>query len=233
MRKYKELETDDGVTIRPDDQDMCQKYSEDGKLSHVQAPTTHRNKNVRGPFQSSWTHLITPNQNFVEVRCRSLFQRTSIVKRCTSCNAPPTYRKRAADRWSHRNFLPRSSLFMVGKVKKSHGARSGLYDGYCNGVPPIHLFQVEHRIQFESRPMRFLGFSNHENGAPRQEISKWSTVWSTFSRSGWGVVRSTSLAKGGTSKKRPSPHLQKVPTQNNKVSSRTLQTAPVVRIQAP
>jgi hypothetical protein len=32
--------------------------------------------------------------------------------------------------------------------------------------------------------MRFLlGFSNHENGAPRQEISKWSTVCSTFSRS--------------------------------------------------
>jgi hypothetical protein len=43
-------------------------------------------------------------------------------------------------------------------------------------------------------------------GASRQEISKWSTVCSTFSRSGWSVVRSTSLAKGGTSKKRPSPH---------------------------
>jgi hypothetical protein len=35
----------------------------------------------------------------------------------------------------------------------------------------------------------------------RQEISKWSTVCSTFSRSGWSVVRSASLAKGGTSKK--------------------------------
>jgi hypothetical protein len=35
-------------------------------------------------------------------------------------------------------------------------------------------------IQFRSRPMRFLGFSNHEKGAPRQEISKWSTVCSTF-----------------------------------------------------
>jgi hypothetical protein len=30
-----------------------------------------------------------------------------------------------------------------------------------------------------------------------------------FSRSGWSVVRSASLAKGGTLKKRPSPHLHK------------------------
>jgi hypothetical protein len=73
--------------------------------------------------------------------------------------------------------------------------------------------------------MRFLGFYNNEKGAPRQEILKWSTVCSTFSRSGWSVVRSASLAKGGTSKKRPSPCLHKVPTRSNKVSPRTLQTA--------
>jgi hypothetical protein len=70
-----------------------------------------------------------------------------------------------------------------------------------------------------------LGFSYHEKGAPRQEISKWSTVCSTFSRSGWSVVRSAFLAKGGTSKKRPSPHLHKVPTRSNKLSPRTFQTA--------
>jgi hypothetical protein len=46
-----------------------------------------------------------------------------------------------------------------------------------------------------SQPMRYLGFSNHEKGAPRQEISKWSTVCNTFSRSEWSVVRSASLAK--------------------------------------
>jgi hypothetical protein len=40
------------------------------------------------------------------------------------------------------------------------------------GVPPIHFFQTEHRIKFRSRPMRFLGFSNHEAGALRQDISK-------------------------------------------------------------
>jgi hypothetical protein len=51
---------------------------------------------------------------------------------------------------------------MDGKAQKSRGARSGLYGGWCNGVPPIHFFQAEHRIQFGSRPMRFLGFSNHD-----------------------------------------------------------------------
>jgi hypothetical protein len=51
---------------------------------------------------------------------------------------------------------------MVGKAQKSHGTRSGLYGGYSNGVPPIHFLQAEHRIQFRSRPMRFLGSSNHE-----------------------------------------------------------------------
>jgi hypothetical protein len=91
------------------------------------------------------------------------------------------------------------------------------------------FFQAEHRIQFRSRPMRFLGISNHEKGAPRQEISKWSTVCSTFSRNGWSVVRSASLAKGGTSKERPSPHLHKVPTRSNKVSPRTLQTVFVLQ----
>jgi hypothetical protein len=160
----------------------------------------------------------------VEVRWLSLFRSSSLGKRCTSYNAPPTSQERAADRWSLRNFLPRGSLFMDGKSYKSHGARSELYDGCSDGVPLIHFFQAEHRIQFRSRPMRFLGFSNHEKGAPRQEISKWSTVCSTFLRSGWSVVRSASLTKRGTSKKRQSPHIHKVPTRSNKVSPRTLQT---------
>jgi hypothetical protein len=80
-------------------------------------------------------------------------------------------------------------------------------------------------IQSTPRSMRFLGFSDRKKGAPRQEISKWSTVCNTFSRSGWSVVRNTSLTKGGTLKKRPSTHLHKVPTRCNKLSPRTFQKA--------
>jgi hypothetical protein len=87
----------------------------------------------------------------------------------------------------------------IGK-QRSWSYSAGLYDGYSNAVPAIHFFQAEHRIQFRSRPMRFLDFSNNENGAPGQKISKWSTVCNTFWRSGWSVVRRASLAKGGTSK---------------------------------
>jgi hypothetical protein len=61
---------------------------------------------------------------------------------------------------------------MVGKAQKSHGARSEL-----NSV--IVLEKVDRwnpirtsTIQSRSRLMRFLGFSNHEKGAPGQEISK-------------------------------------------------------------
>jgi hypothetical protein len=116
-------------------------------------------------------------------------------------------------------------LFIVGKAQKSRGVRSGLYGGCSNGLPPSHFSQAEHRIQFKSLRMRFLVFFNHEKGDPLHEISKWSTVCSTFSRSGWSVARSASLAKGGTSKKkRPSPHFHKVQTLSNKVTPRSWQT---------
>jgi hypothetical protein len=164
----------------------------------------------------------------VEVRWRSLFPSTYLGKRCTSYNAPPTSRKRAADRWLLRNFLPRSSLFMVGNAHKSHGARSELNSVF--GLEKVDRWKPirTSAIQSRSRLMRFLGFYNHENGAPRQEFSTWSAVCSTFSRSRWSVVRNTSFAKGGASKKRPSPHLHKVPTRSNKVSRPTLIMTSVV-----
>jgi hypothetical protein len=64
---------------------------------------------------------------------------------------------------------------------------------------------------------------------PLSSWSLWQTVCSTFSRSGWSVVRNASLAKGGTSKKRPLSHLHKVPTRSNKVSRWTFQTTLVCR----
>jgi hypothetical protein len=60
---------------------------------------------------------------------------------------------------------------------------------------------------------------------PKKGSFKTSVI--PFSRSGWSVVRSASLAKGGTSKNGSSPHLHKVPTRSEKVSPRALQTAQV------
>jgi hypothetical protein len=135
--------------------------------------------NYEGRLQSSWTHLITPSRNFVEVRWRSLFRSTSLGKRYTSYNAPPTSRKRAADCW----------CFMVGKAQKSHETRSELNSVF--GLEKVDQWNPirTSATQSRSRPVRFLSFSNHENGSPRQEISKCSTVCSTFSRSGWSVVK--------------------------------------------
>jgi hypothetical protein len=90
------------------------------------------------------------------------FRSSSLGKRCTSYNAPPTYRKRAADCWSLRNFVPRRSFLMTVKAQKSHGARSEL--NYVFGLEkldwwnPIRIYAIQSR----SRPMRYLGFSNHE-----------------------------------------------------------------------
>jgi hypothetical protein len=87
---------------------------------------------------------------------------------------------------------------MVGKTQKSHGARSELKSVFVlekmDRWNPIRTSAMQSR----SRPMRFLGFSNHEKGAPRHEILKLTTFFSTFYKSGWSVVRSASLAKGGT-----------------------------------
>jgi hypothetical protein len=112
-------------------------------------------------------------------------------------------------------FLASELFFVVGKDQKSHGARSELNSVFflekVDRWNPIRTSIIQSR----SRPMRFLGFSNHEKWAPKFRSDQ--TVCSTFSRSGWSVVRSASLAKG------PSPHLDKVQTWSNKVSPRNLQ----------
>jgi hypothetical protein len=61
---------------------------------------------------------------------------------------------------------------MVRKAQKSHGARFKLNSVFgleeVDWWNPIRTFAIQSR----SRPMRFLEYSNHEKGAPRQEISK-------------------------------------------------------------
>jgi hypothetical protein len=61
---------------------------------------------------------------------------------------------------------------MVGKAQKSHGARSELNSVF--GLEKVDRWNPirTSAIQYRSRPMRCQGFSKHEMGAPRQEISK-------------------------------------------------------------
>jgi hypothetical protein len=61
---------------------------------------------------------------------------------------------------------------MVGKAQKSHGARSEL--NFIFGLEKGDNWKPIRTSAIQSRPrtMRFLGFSNHEKGDPRHEISK-------------------------------------------------------------
>jgi hypothetical protein len=61
---------------------------------------------------------------------------------------------------------------MVGKDQKSHGARSELNSVF--GLEKVNRWNPIRTsiIQSRSRSMRFLGFFNHEKGAPRQENLK-------------------------------------------------------------
>jgi hypothetical protein len=43
--------------------------------------------------------------------------------------------------------------------------RSGLYGGCSEGVPPIHFFQAEHRIQFRSRSHAISGLFQPRKGS--------------------------------------------------------------------
>jgi hypothetical protein len=129
-------------------------------------------RKYEGRLESSWIHLITLSRNFVEVRWRSLFRSTSLGKRYTSYNTSPTSRKRAADRWSLRNFLPRSSLFMVGKVQKSHGARFGLYGGCSNGVPTINFFPSRTQNAIQISPHMISGLFQPWKGSSEARNSE-------------------------------------------------------------
>jgi hypothetical protein len=108
------------------------------------------------------------------------------------------------------------------KSRNRMGRRSGLYGGCSNGVPPISVSASF--ATFKSRNAEVqLSLQRH----PKKDSFK--TTVTPFSRSGWSVVRSASLTKAFTSKKRPSSHLHKFPTRSNKVSPRTLQTVLVYK----
>jgi hypothetical protein len=122
-----------------------------------------------------------------------LFQSTPLGKQCTSYNASPTSWKHAADHWALQNFLPLSSLSTTGKAQTSHGVRSEMNSVFgLEKVDQLNPIRTS-AIQYRSQPLQFLGFSNHEKGAPTWEMSKWSMVCSTFLRSGWSIVRSALL----------------------------------------
>jgi hypothetical protein len=63
-------------------------------------------------------------------------------------------------------------FFMAGKAQKSRGVRSELNSVF--GLEKVDRWNPirTSAIQSRSRPLRFFGFSNHEKGTPRQEISK-------------------------------------------------------------
>jgi hypothetical protein len=79
--------------------------------------------------------------------------------------------------------------FMVWCLVKAQGRDLDWTEDALMGLHRSTFSKTNTEFNSDLAPMRFLGFSNHEKGAPRQEISKWSTVWSTFPRSGWSVVK--------------------------------------------
>jgi hypothetical protein len=148
-------------------------------------------------LQILWTHLITPSRNFVEVLWRSLFEVIPLASDAILTTLNPLL----------ENVLKIVDHFEISclgapfsRLEKPRNRMGRDLDCMGDVLMGCHhpIFQTENRIQFRSRPMQFLGFSNHENWAPWQEISKWSTVCSTISRREWSAVRSASLAKGGT-----------------------------------
>jgi hypothetical protein len=116
---------------------------------------------------------------------------------------------------------------MVGKAKKSNRERHELNSVFglekVDRWNPIRTFA----IQPKSRPMRFLGFSTMKREFLGKKFRTDQRSAARFREVGGALLRSALFAKGGTSKKRPSPHLHKVLTRSNKVNPRTLQTAVV------
>jgi hypothetical protein len=83
---------------------------------------------------------------------------------------------------------------MVGKARKSHRARSGLYGRCSNRVPPISVNASIATFQSRNADAPLSLLHPPKKGSFKMNVTP-------FSRSGWSAVRSAPLAKGGISKK--------------------------------
>jgi hypothetical protein len=152
------------------------------------------------------------------------FEVPPLAKRFTSYNAPPTFRKRAVDRWLLRNFLPRSSFTWLEKPRNRMWRGLDCMADVLMGFHRSTFSKPKTEFNSDLTPCDFWAFSTMKRELRCKKFRSDQRSVARFSRSGCSVARSALLAKRGTSKKRPLPHLHEVPTRSNKVSPRTLQT---------
>jgi hypothetical protein len=126
-----------------------------------------------GRLKSSWTHLLLRVGTLWRCGDGLFFEVPPLASDAllTTLHPLPENVLQTVDHFEI-SFLGTPFSWLEKPRNRMGRVRCELYGGCSDGVPSIHFFQAEHRIQFRFRPMRFLGFSNHEKGAPRQDISK-------------------------------------------------------------
>jgi hypothetical protein len=153
------------------------------------------------------------------------FRSTSLDKQCTSYNAPPTSRKRPAA-VDHFNFSCLAALFSWLEKPRNRMRR----DLDCMA----DVLMGFHRSTFSKPNTEFNAISGllqpRKGSCEARKIEVINGLQNVFEK--WVERCKKYIAcQGSTSKKRPAPHLHKVPTRSNKVSPRTLQTAFVQRLK--
>jgi hypothetical protein len=67
---------------------------------------------------------------------------------------------------------------MVGKAQKSHGARSGVYGGCTNGVPPIPIFRSQTQNSIQMMMMRYYRHIFHRGHSHRNYVTARPAAYS-------------------------------------------------------